>query len=337
MAIINTGSYAELYSLVTIAWDDAARNLSLEVRPANIFIEKPLPDGTGKFRRYSEYDFEMYAHDKAEGAPAAIQKSQLGYEIDATLTRKGLNVEFTYEGKHYEKYSFNTDAVKEARQSLDNRLDLDLQHRFTFGTATSYVNQDGATVNIAVGDGLALFSTVHTLKATTETYRNILAGNPQVSQGALEAMEKMWVENTLNNFGQKYGRQANVIWSADDSNTLNTIRELLKSTAKVSAPNASVVNVYEGKYRPVKLSRVATTANGGVDSTKSRYWGLIATEMGGWQAYLSVNEEAHLMPLQNTNSVDVRTDNTSIPARIGYAIAILSGRFCTLSKGNGDA
>ena len=337
MSITNTTSFDELYSLVTIEWDNAMQGIELQARSAGIFNEMPFPDGTGKFRRVSEYDFEEYARNKSEGGQAAIQRQQLGYEKDMTLVRRALNVEFTYEGKHYEKYSFNTDAVQAARRSLEQRLDLDLQHRLTFGTATSYTDMDGATVNVTVGDGLALFSTVHTLLASSSTYRNRLANSPQASKGALEAMEKMWVENTLNHFGQKVARDADVLWSTDDPNTCNTIRELLLATAEVSAPNAGVPNVYKAKYRHVKLSRVATDANGNPDSTKAKYWGLIATGRNGWQSFLGVNEEAHLMPLEASNSFDVRTDTYSIPARIGYGITVLSGRFCTISLGNGEA
>jgi hypothetical protein len=337
MAIINTSSYAELYSLVQIEWDNADQSIPLTARKSGIFNETSFPDGTGKFRRMSEYDFELYAHNKAEGAQSAIQKQQLGYEKDMTLVRKSINVEYTYEGSHYEKYSFNTDAIREAKSQMNRRLDLDLQHRITFGTATTYVDMDGANVDISVGDTLALFSTAHTVRASASTYRNILANNPQVSKGALEAMEKMWIENTINQFGQKVARPANKIWSTDDPNTCNTIRELLKSTAAVSAPNAGVQNVYEGKYEHVVLPLVASDAQGNPDSTKAKYWGLVATGTSAFQAYLGVNEEAHVMPLAMSNSVDVRTDNTSLPCRIGYGIVIVSGRFITLSKGNGDA
>lgn len=338
MSIINTTSFDELYSLVTIEWDNAMQGIELQARSAGIFNEMPFPDGTGKFRRVSEYDFEEYARNKSEGGLAAIQRQQLGYEKDMVLVRRALNVEFTYEGKHYEKYSFNSDAVKSARQSLEKRLDLDLQHRITFGTATSYTDMDGAAVDVSVGDGLALFSTAHTLLASASTYRNILANNPAASKSAIEAMEKMWVENTLNHFGQKVARSAEVIYSTDDPNTCNTIRENLLATASVTAEiNNGVPNVYKGKYRHVKLSRLATDASGNPDSTKAKYFGLIATGTSGWQAYLGVNEEAHLMPVEASNSFDVRTDTYSIPARIGYGITVLSGRFITLSKGDATA
>lgn len=337
MGIINTTSLPELYSLVQIEWDNSTHDIPVVARSSGVFIDQPFPDGTGKFRRISEYDFELYAHDKPEGAPAAIQRQQLGYTKDIQLSRRGLNVEYTYEGKNYEKYSFNTDAVRECKNAAFRRLDIDLQHRFTFGLSTSYVDMDGATVDVTVGDGLALFSTVHTLLASTATYRNILANNPQLSRGSLEAMEKMWIENILNQFGQKEARPADVLWTTDDPNTINTARELLKSTSEISAPNAGVVNVYQGKYKHQIFPLIATDAQGNVDSTKAKYWGLIATGKAGWQAYLGVNEEAHLMPLAMSNSVDVRTDNTSIPARIGYGIAIVSGRFCTLSSGTGAA
>lgn len=337
MAIINTGSYPELYSLVTIEWDNAVNDVPVTARASGVFNEMPFPDGTGISRRVSQYDFELYAQDKPQGAPAAIQRQQLGYYKDIILSRRALNVEYTYEGQHYEKYSFNTDAVREAKNSLLRRLDIDLQHRFTFGFSTSYVDMSGATVDVTVGDGLALFSTAHTLLASSLTYRNILANNPQLSRGSLEAMEKMWIENTLDNFGLKLARPADTLWTTDNPNSVNTAREILKSTAEISAPNAGVVNVYQGKYKHQIFPLIATDAAGSPDDTKVGYWGLIAKGKAGWQAYLGVNEEAHIMPMQMSNSIDVRTDNTSIPARIGYGIAVLSGQFCTVSKGNGDA
>jgi len=47
---------------------------------------------------------------------------------------------------------------------------------------------------------------------------------------------------------------------------------LIQSTAQVSAPNANVVNVYQGKYKHTILPRIDMNATGSKDSTKKNYW-----------------------------------------------------------------
>ena len=78
-------------------------------------------------------------------------------------------------------------ALRSLGEATRQRMELDLTHRFTFGTATSYTDLDGETVSTTVGDGLALFSASHTVPDSSTTYRNIVANNPVFSRGGLEA------------------------------------------------------------------------------------------------------------------------------------------------------
>lgn len=334
-----TTEYNDLVNLIELEMLKYKFQLPTQMRASGMFKQKPKPDATGDTIRFEEIDGEQYAFYKAQGDSAAKYKTVIGYYIDATLLRTGFNVEVTYEKWKYDKYATTTWAVSRAMDSHANRLDLDLQHRITFATSTSYVTMEGLTVNIATGDGLALASTAHTVTGSTATYRNILANNPQLSKGSLEGMEKMWVENSINLFGQKIGVDPSILWTTDDPNTCNTAMELLKSTAGVLAPNSGVDNVYQGKYKHIAFKRIATDASGAKDATKAKYWGLVATGSGteGWQAYYAVNEEPHMMPMDEGGFYDSDTDIYKFPTRSGYAIAILSGRFFTISLGDGQA
>lgn len=337
MAQLTTSAYQDLVNLLEITMQKTDYSLDNVARNSGMFIQKSKPDNTGKYIRFEEFEGEQYASMKPEGEAASIYKTQIGYAIDAEIQRFAKNVEFTYEVQHQDKYDTVTFSVRSALKSMAARMDLDLQHRIGFASATSYTNKDGVSVNIAVGDGLALASTAHTVRGSSTTFRNVLANNPQLSRGSLEGMEKMWVENTINQFGEKVGKNANILWTTDDPNTVNTARELLQSTAEVSAPNSGVENVYRAKYKQVVLPRVATTAAGLADSTKAKYWGLCASGPDGWQAFYAVNEEPHVMALDQSNHYDVRTDIYSFPVRIGYAIAVLSGRFFAISYGDATA
>jgi len=176
-----------------------------------------------------------------------------------------------------------------------NTIDLDIAHRFTFATATSYTRTAGGTsttVDITVGDGLALLSAVHKLTGSATTYNNIITGNPQFSKGALENAEKLFVEETYDNLGVKMFMKADTILTTDDPNTINQVRELLHATANVDSNNANTFNVYSNAYTHVISHRIATTAAGAPDTTKRKYRFLIASKSS--TMYLAMLNEPYL-------------------------------------------
>jgi len=63
-----------------------------------------------------------------------------------------------------------------------SREDLNLSMFISFGTATSYTDMDGQTVDVSTGDSLAPFYSAHTLTGSTTTFRTILANNPAFSE-----------------------------------------------------------------------------------------------------------------------------------------------------------
>lgn len=333
---LNTMSLGDFVRLAGIIFEKAKQSLSQEARNSGIFVVENIPMNSGNTREYTEIDLQEYAAFKGEGDQAQRAKVQQGYSKVLTSYRIARDIGITYEMRSQNKYTEVVRRITNLAPLAMNRFDLDLSHRITFGTATSYVDQDGRTIDITTGDGLSLFNTAHLLRGTATTYRNRLANNPQVSRGALEGMERLIVEETLNQFGEKQVIPFDVLWTTDDPNTVNTVREYLQSTAEISATNNGVINVYKGKYRHVILPRVATTAAGFTDATKRRYWGLVSTQFSS--AHVGIWEDARLkIPADLNAGEEFSTDDWNFGVRMGYGIAVLSGTFIKMSSGDGVA
>jgi len=331
---LSTISLTDFTRNAMILWLKGAEDFSMVMRKSGMVKEVSVPQNSGNTREFTEIDLELYARVKAEREQAQYAKVQQGYSKTGTLYRVAFAEAITYEMRTQGKYPEVIAKLTNLLPTAMNRMELDLQHRFTFATSTSYTDMDGRTVDTTVGDTLALASTAHTVRGASTTFRNKLANNPQASLGALEAMEKMRVENSINQFGQKVPVSDDILWTTDDPNTINTVRVLLQSTASIDAgANSSVKNVYQGKYKHVILSRVATDKDGNTDSTKAKYWGFVSSRTSSF--YLGVHEEAHVIPPTSNGAVDALTDDWIYNVRSGYMIVIPSATFFAISLGDG--
>lgn len=333
---LNIATLSDFVKNAQILFLKGLDSIKMETRNSGIFRVDNIPDYSGNTKEYSEIDLEEYAKAKPEGDQTVRAKVQQGYSKIGTLKRIALDIGITYEMRHYNKYQEVVSRLTNLGRVVGNRMELDLAHRITFATATSYTDMDGATVDTTCGDTLQWAYTAHTLKGTSATFRNRLANNPVFAKGALEGMEQMIIENSVNQFGEKITIPYDILWTTDDPNTVNTVREYLKSTASPDALNNGVVNVYSGKYRHVVLPRVATTATGAVDSTKAKYWGLASSMYA--QAVLAINEEPRLKVSSETgNSTDFSTEDYNFGAAAGYFIVTPGARGFTLSTGDATA
>ena len=311
-------------------------SVQMAARNSGIFRVDSIPDHSGNTKEYSEIDLEEYAKKKPEGDQAIRARVQQGYSVTGKLYRVALDIGITYEMRHYNKYMEVVSRLTNLGAVAGKRMELDLSHRITFATATSYTDMDGDTVATVTGDGYQWAYTAHTVKGASTTFRNRLANNPVFSKGALEGMEQLVVENSINQFGEKVYIPYDILWTTDDPNTVNTVKEFLKSTAAPEALNAGVVNVYSGKYRHVILPRVATSNTGAVDSTKAKYWGLASSSNS--QAILAINEEPRLKVSSETgNSTEFSTEDFNFGATAGYFIVTPGARSFTFSSGDGTA
>lgn len=319
-----------------ISWLKGADAFTPMARRSGLVREVSIPNNTGNTREFSEIDLELYAKVKGERDEARYAKVQQGYSKTGTLYRIAFAEAITYEMRTQGKYLDVQQRLLNLLPTASRRMELDLQHRITFATATSYTDMDGRTISTTVGDGYQLAYTAHTVRGSSATFRNRLANNPQVSRGSLEAMEKMRVENSINQFGQKVPVNDDILWTTDDPNTNNTVRELLQATASVSSgDNTGIPNVYQSKYRHVVLPLVATDKDGNVDTTKAKYWGLASSMRSSF--YLGVHEEAHVIPPTVGDGQNALTDDWIFNVRAGYMVVIPAAGWFALSTGDGVA
>jgi hypothetical protein len=331
---LNSISIGDFVRLAGIIFEKNKDSLGQEARRSGLFVEEAIPQNSGNTREYTEIDGNEYAKKKAQGDQAKRAKVQQGYNKIISAYRVAEDIGITYEMRTQNKYPEVISRLTSLAEKAINRLELDLSHRFTFGTATAFTDMDGDSVDVSTGDTLALFSTAHTLRGSSSTFRNRLANNPQISRGAIEGMEKLVVEQTLNQFGEKQTVNFDCLWTTDDPNATNTAKEYLQSTAEISAANAGVVNVYKGKYQHLVLPRVATDAAGAVDSTKAKYWGLASRRASS--AHLGIWEPPRLKVPQDLNAgEEFSTDDWNFGVRAGYGICVVTGTWVKFSSGDG--
>ena len=334
---LNTASLGDFVRLAPIIFNREADSLPQHARDSGMFQVEAIPMNSGNTREYTEIDLEEYADDKSESDQSARASVQQGYKKVLTSYRVSKDLGISFEMRTQNKYTSVIRRLTNLAGLAINRQDLDLTHRITFGTATTYTNRNGRSIDIALGDTLALFSTAHTLKASSSTYRNRLANNPSVSKGSLESMEQQVIENTVNHFNEKVTIDFDIIWSGDDPNTNNMITELIRSTATTdSGKNEGVINQYQNKYRHVRLPRLATDNLGNVNTSKNAYWGLASSKIT--DGVLAVWEEARLKSPSTTDAAeDFSSDDWNFGVRAGYGIVIVSGRWIHFSSGDGVA
>jgi len=324
---LNAATQSDLVKNAVVLWGKTVDALPTPARSSGLFDVFAVSENSGDTRDVSEIDLEQYASGKNESEQAKRAKVQQGYSKTLKVKRVAKDIGISYEMRKYNKYPEVVAKLTSLASLFVNRLELDLSHRLGFAASTSMTDKDGATVTLTVGDGYQLAYATHKLKGSSTTYTNIVSGGPQLSKGALEAAERLAVENTYNHLGEKADMTFDLLWTTDDPNVVNTAREYLQSSAEISAANAGVVNVYKGKFRHVILPRLATTAAGAVDSTKRLYWG-IASSMGVTQngVKCGIWEEGHLkLPTPSSNAEEFSTDDINFGVRGGYGIDALSG------------
>ena len=302
----------------------------------SLYMVESIPNGTGDRRVYDEIDGETYAKYKAEGADAAKTNVVQGWNKTMTNRRFAAEIDITLEARTYRKNQEILRKLTSLATFIPQRMALDLTHRFTFATATSYTDMDGETVDTSMGSttSTALVDSTQDLTGSSTTYSTVITGNPAFSQGGLEVALGQANTQILTNFAERRVMDFNTIVTGDDPATIRQVRQLMKSMSDVSVNNPGIVNVYEGTYKHVVLPRLATTATGAYDSTKSKYWFLIAS--GELEAHLGVWEAANLKkPATGNNGEDIHNDNWTFGTRGGYGICIVVARGCLASTGLG--
>ena len=299
-----------------------------------LFLMDTMGAGEGELKLLQEYDTSTYARLKGQGVDAKKAAFGIGYLITIKAKRIGMESEITWEMRRYNKKQEVLAQIIALPFFCPQRVEIDLTHRFTFCSSTSYTDMDGNLVDLTVGDGLALASSVHTLKFSATTYSNRISGDPLFSKGALELAELLTTTDILSNFGEKRVMDFNTIVTGNNPTVVNAVKQFLRSTSDNTQTNPGVINVSQDKYRHVILQQLNTTATGAIDATKKNWWflGAIGAGLRGWQAWYVEWEAMNLIPSTAGNGIDVHADIWYYNVRQAYNIGVVSGRglICSL-------
>lgn len=324
--LLNTLTLSEMTDLVKREW--LAGQEEYQKNAKQLFITEPVGAGQGSSKRYSEIDIEKYADFKGEGANSKKAKAGVGYSIDMTARTFSKEIDITLEMRNDNRYTEVGSKITSLANFCENRMDLDLTHRLTFATSSSYTDKNGETVTTTVGDGNPLLYSAHTLVFSSTTYSNRVSGDPVFSQAALEAALLLSATQLLTNFGEKKSMRFNTIVTGDDPGTVRAVKQLLNSMADVDAIQAGVTNVYKGTYNHVILPDLATTAVGAYDSTKRRWWFVASTGQGaaGWQAYLGTWIAPQFLPPSYGDGMDIHNYNWTYSTYTRYGVCVPTGK-----------
>lgn len=333
----NISSYTlpQMTDLVERSFQNALDTLPQVMRTSGLVVEEAMPEHTGEFKRFAErLHRNQYASIRDEGDVSKMWKVQYGYEKDLQVYTVSLEISITKRMRKAWKNQDILDQITSLAEVCPATMDLDLSHRLTFAWASNYTSRDGVVVDTTVWDGNPLIYSAHTLTGSSTTYSNQITANPTFSKAALENAEKLFVEDTYNNLWEKMMMKPNVIVTTDDPNTVNQVRELLKSTASVADyKNAWVINVYKEKYRHVILPRLATTVNWATDTSKKGYWFLASTNDSDF--YLAVLEAPYLKsPADGNNGEEFSSENWKYLTAATYGMCIVTGRWIKGSNGS---
>lgn len=323
---LNTVTFPELTDLLNRNFVSVGGMIVPQAK--QLFIPDTMGMGEGELKLLQEYDTTTYAKAKGQGQDAKRAAFGIGYYVTIRAKRIGIESEITWEMRRYNKKQEVMAAITSLPYFCPQRVELDLTHVLTFCTSTSYTDMDGNLVDLTVGDGLALASTVHTLRFSTVTYSNRLTGDPLFSKGALEAAELLTTTDILSNFGEKRVMDFNTIVTGNNPTVVSAVKQLLASTTDNTQNNPGVINTNLNKYRHIILPQLNTTATGAIDSTKKNWWFLAAIGAGlrGWQAYYVEWEAANLVPSTEGNGTDVHKDVWYYNVRQAYNKGAVSGR-----------
>lgn len=327
-SFLNTTTFPELYDIVEKKFS-TMREMVPEAAE-QLFIVEDAPIPSPDMKRYDEYDVDTFAARKPQGQSTVARKFAIGYSVSMTPLRFGKKAVVTKEDRLHGRDREVSNAFLDLAKVVTNRKELDLTHVITFATATSYVNMDGETISTTVGDGLALASTVHTLKHSSTTYSNRLSGDALFSPGAADAMELMAKTQIMNNFGERRVITFDTIFCADTPSLYKAIKRHYGSSSDDTQNNSGVINVDMGKYKLVVLPYLATTATGAYDSTKKNWWGMVSTTAGHegnrWQGYIRYWERPYLVSPEEGLTKNGDTDVWEFHTRGYYGIRAVSGR-----------
>jgi len=324
--LVNTMTVPAVNDLIQKSFVKEAFRPAGDVRK---IFHKETGDWSSQDKRIQEVDRERFGERKVEGQASAQRGLSQGYFKD--IRRATVSVTRLVSGEAYKALTAHSLAQYATQTSADviDKIELDMRNFIGYGTATSYTDNGGFTIDTTVGDGLALFSTVHTLKQSATTYSNILSGAPSFSESSIESAEDYFSYNVMDNYGQRVSMKPNTIITSEKAAMKNRVARLFGSMSPESIEgtanaNSGVMNTNKNKFKHLVVEFDVTVLNVS-DSTKSFNWYLGA--LGGmpessFQAYYVSWQSPMVAP------VEINQDKwtLSYTARAVYGLGAVSGK-----------
>lgn len=328
--IISRANFADFNDNLEVKWTKVYDQFNKVA--GELYNESPTDVDTGAI---SSLDSVSVAKKKREGQDHPFVSLTQNYKKTWNTYEVSGEIKITWNMRRYAKYDEINRALSGMAESVARRMEMDKTHRFTFANSTSYTDLDGDTVTTTVGDGLALFSTVHTVPGSATTFRTRIANNPVLSKGGLEAGEKLFATQMIDTNGQLVFYKPDALITTNDPTLVNVARQYLGSTADPESANSNVMNPYQGKYRLITLDFLSTTAAGAYDSTKANYWFLAC--LSRKDAYCKVGQAPMLIPPTENDGKEFETMDWKYASFGSYALVISDPRWIVGSLGDGTA
>lgn len=335
MALISTYTTSALQDLIKKSFMAQVYGSPMDADVRQLFI-KDTQDWTQSLKRIMEIDRQRFAEQKMEGQASAQRGIGQGYYKD--ISRKTISITRKVSGEEYqalEAHKLSQYAMDTAKDVID-KIQLDMRNFIGYATAgTSYVDNGGFTIDLTMGDGLSLFSTVHTLKYSSTTYSNIISGAPSLSNTSLETAEDFFSYNVLDNYGQRMSMKANTLVISKKAIMQNRAKRIFGSNAPESIAgtanaNAGVENTYKNKYTILTVEFDVDAFNV-TNSALSYYW-FLACLGGAPEDSLQLYYISWMSPMVAPAEIDQDKWLLSYTGRAAYGLGGVSGRGMTVAK-----
>lgn len=328
--LVNTQSFTDFTTNAEIKWRER-----FEKFPRAAVALYDVEDVSVITGDESSFDTYSVARKKEEGQDFAMLSVNQGYRLAWSVYEIGGETKITWKMRVGNKYRQMDESIAGLAESAAKRLEWDLTHRFTFAWSTSYTDIDGDTVTTTIGDGLALMSASHTITGGSGTFRTAIANNPPLSKAGLEAGEKLFATQMVDNNGELIFENPDTIVTTNDPTLVNTALEYLHSLGAVDGAHEGIYNAYQGKYRLLILPYLSTTAAGAYDSTKAGYWFL--ANIRKTDAMLKMLQRPTFIPPTENDGKEFETMDWKFACHAAYAILILRANWIVGSKGDSSA
>lgn len=335
----NVGSLQEAVANVEILYHKALQDWITQNSVMKMFYQLRYEGaGAGELFTVSEsITGSGVAHEIDENADPYIGDISPGYSKNLTVQEKSYSLSLTWRFIYGCKYPEQiTNIVRADAEALAKRMEYDMAAPFTYCTSTAVTNIDGRSVDVSSGDGLSLANASHTVRNSSTTYRNRVATDPQISRGAIQLAQNLFQQQMIDNNGQRVIITPDTIVTCSDQTTYDTAMQLMKSSAPLDAPNASVYNPQMGIYRVVRAWAIDSTFSVGgkgftFDSTKSKQWMLVDSKNSGLYLVVTLYPTVDA-PTESNGGVDFMTRQRTWNGHTLYCDpAVVDPRFCVVS------